>query len=173
MFWENSKRIQSTFFAKYSILDASLGSEHVSDYPEALSIIINWGFHSESFKNFPDLVSIFLKNLEPNIRVRCNNVMFETCQRHHEERERFLLSCSCFFIDNLEHVYNWIGCFYLAMIKQKQLWKIMWMWNQCNQCTCYDNVTKNKKHKVCLTNYCLRLDIFISWNTLNIYLHIK
>ena len=44
--------IQSTIFAECSILDASLGSEYVSDYPEAFSIIIKWGFHFESFMDF-------------------------------------------------------------------------------------------------------------------------
>ena len=33
--------IQSTIFAKSSILDVSLGSEYVSDYPDVFSIIIN------------------------------------------------------------------------------------------------------------------------------------
>ena len=48
------------FFAKSSILDVSLGSEYVSDYPEAFPIIINGGFHFESFRNFSNLFSILL-----------------------------------------------------------------------------------------------------------------
>ena len=48
------------FFAKSSILDVSLGSEYVSDYSEGFSIIINRGFHSESFRNFSNLFSILL-----------------------------------------------------------------------------------------------------------------
>ena len=42
--------MQSTIFAESSILDVLLGSAYVSNYPEALSIIIiSWGFHFESF----------------------------------------------------------------------------------------------------------------------------
>ena len=44
--------MQSTIFAESSILDILLGSAYVSNYPEALSIIIiiiSWGFHFESF----------------------------------------------------------------------------------------------------------------------------
>ena len=56
--------IQSTIFVENSILDVSLGSEYVSDYPEAFSIIINWRFHFESFMNVSNLISILLKYLE-------------------------------------------------------------------------------------------------------------
>ena len=56
--------IQSTIFAESSILDISLSSEHVSDYLEAFSILINWRFDIESFKNVSNLISIFLKYLE-------------------------------------------------------------------------------------------------------------
>ena len=31
---------------------------------------------------------------------------------HHEEQEKLLPGCSGFFIDNLEHVHNWVGYFY-------------------------------------------------------------
>ena len=51
--------IQSLLFAESSILDVLLGSEYISDYPEVFSIIINWGFHFESFINFSNLISIF------------------------------------------------------------------------------------------------------------------
>ena len=50
--------IQSTIFAKISILGVSLGSECVSSYPVASSIITNPGFHFESFSNFSNLISI-------------------------------------------------------------------------------------------------------------------
>ena len=33
-------------------------------------------------------------------------------ERHHEEQKRFLISYPSFFIDNLDHVHNWVGCFY-------------------------------------------------------------
>ena len=51
-------------FASSSIIDVSLGSEFVSDYLEAFSIIINWRFHFESFMNVSNLISILLKYLE-------------------------------------------------------------------------------------------------------------
>ena len=37
--------MQSTIFAESSILDVLLGSEYVSDYPEAFSVNITRGFH--------------------------------------------------------------------------------------------------------------------------------
>ena len=30
---------------------------------------------------------------------------------HHEEKKRLLLSCSGFFINNLDQVYSWVDCF--------------------------------------------------------------
>ena len=54
--------IQSTIFAES--LDISLGSEYVSDYLEALSIIIIWRSHFESSTNVSKLISILLKYLE-------------------------------------------------------------------------------------------------------------
>ena len=56
--------IQPTILAECSILDVSLGSEYVSDYPGAFYIIINWSFNFESFMNFSNLISILLKYLE-------------------------------------------------------------------------------------------------------------
>ena len=56
--------IESTIFAERFILDLSLGSEGVSDYPEAFSIIIKWGFHFESFMKFSNCISTLLKYLE-------------------------------------------------------------------------------------------------------------
>ena len=56
--------IQPTIFAECYILDASLVSEYVSDYPGAFYIITNWGFNFESFMNFSNLISILLKYLE-------------------------------------------------------------------------------------------------------------
>ena len=61
--------------AERSILDVSLGSEYVSDYPEAFSIIINWGFYFEFFINFSNLISILLKYLEQE-----SFPVFQTCQ---------------------------------------------------------------------------------------------
>ena len=52
--------IQSTIFAKSSILDVSLGSKYVSDYPDDFSFI-DWGFQFEYLKNFFNLISIFFK----------------------------------------------------------------------------------------------------------------
>ena len=48
---------QSTIFAKSFILDVSLGSQYVSDYPEVFSIITEWDFLS-------NLSSILLKYLK-------------------------------------------------------------------------------------------------------------
>ena len=56
--------IQSTIFAESSILDVSLGSEYISDYLEAFSIITDWHFQFESFMNVFNLISILLKYLE-------------------------------------------------------------------------------------------------------------
>ena len=39
-------------------------------------------------------------------------VVWNLSELHHEEQKRLLLSCSGFFIDNLDHVHNWVGCFY-------------------------------------------------------------
>ena len=74
--------IQSTIFAKSSILDISLGSEYVSDYPEALSIVINWGFYFESFRNFSNLFSILLVLSISNrkFHIRCNKVQSSRSQ---------------------------------------------------------------------------------------------
>ena len=58
------EKIQSTIFEESIFIDVSLGSEYVSDYPEAFSIIINWRFHFESFMNVSNLISILLKYLE-------------------------------------------------------------------------------------------------------------
>ena len=38
--------------------------------------------------------------------------MFEIVRLHDEKQEKLLLSCSGLFIDNLEHVHNWVGCFF-------------------------------------------------------------
>ena len=39
--------------------------------------------------------------------------MFENLSElDNKEEERFLISCSGFFSDNLEHIHNWLGCFY-------------------------------------------------------------
>ena len=70
--------IQSTIFAESSILDASLGSEYLSDCLEAFSIIINWRFHFESFMSVSNLISILLKCR--SFPVRYNKVKFETSQ---------------------------------------------------------------------------------------------
>ena len=51
------------FFTESSILDVSLGSEHVSDYPKFFSIIIKWRFHFEFFMNVSNLISILLSYL--------------------------------------------------------------------------------------------------------------
>ena len=72
--------IQSNMFADSSILDVSLASEYVCDYREAFSSIIDGGFHFESFVNFSNLISILPKYLSRNFPVRCNKIMFETCQ---------------------------------------------------------------------------------------------
>ena len=58
--------------------------------------------------------------------------------------ERLLLSCSGFFINNLDHVHNCVGRFYYW----NQLEKIMWMWNQCDRHTYELRQCCNKKHKV-------------------------
>ena len=60
--------IQSTIFTESCILHLSLGSEYVSHYLEAFSIIINWCFHFESFINFPNLISILRKYLQSNAK---------------------------------------------------------------------------------------------------------
>ena len=59
--------IQSTIFVESSILDVSLDSEYVSDYLEAFSIIINWGFHFEYFMIFFNFISILFKYLEQKL----------------------------------------------------------------------------------------------------------
>ena len=38
-------------------------------------------------------------------------VMFETCQNFTMKNKKLLLSFSGIFIDNLDHVHNWVGCF--------------------------------------------------------------
>ena len=62
VFYKNSQRLNTVnYFAESSILDVSRGSEYVSDYPQAFSIIINWRFHFESFINSSNSISILLK----------------------------------------------------------------------------------------------------------------
>ena len=53
--------IQSTFFAKNFILDVSLRSGYVSDYPEAFSIIIN----EASTLNLSEIFSFKLMAFSP------------------------------------------------------------------------------------------------------------
>ena len=68
--------MQSTIFAKSSILDISRSSGYVSDYPEDFSFIINLGFHFQFFRIFSNLFSILLV-LSIQSRyfpIRCNNV---------------------------------------------------------------------------------------------------
>ena len=62
---------------------------------------------------------------------------------HHEKQKSPLLSCSgCpgFFIDNLDHVHNWVGCFYKWQWSNKTRWKrlcecenvkLMWLVSIC------------------------------------------
>ena len=62
---------------------------------------------------------------------------------HHEKQKSPLLSCSgCpgFFIDNLDHVHNWVGCFYKWQWSNKTRWKrlcecenvkLMWLVSTC------------------------------------------
>ena len=49
-----------TIFGKISILNVSLRSEYICDYPEAFSVIVNWFFHFESFRNCCNLFSTLL-----------------------------------------------------------------------------------------------------------------
>ena len=63
--------IQSTIFAKSSILDVSLGSEYVSVYLGDFFVInINGGFYFESFRIFSNLISILLMYLEQKFSCR-------------------------------------------------------------------------------------------------------
>ena len=68
--------MQSTIFAKSSILDVLLAFAYVSDYLEEFSININWGFHLETFRNFSNLFSILLvlSIWRRHFPVRCNKV---------------------------------------------------------------------------------------------------
>ena len=105
--------IQSTIFARSFILDVSLSSEYVFDYPENFSIIISWDFHFESFRNFFNLNSIFNKYSEQkcfHYVQKC--YVWNLPELHHVEQERLFLSCTGFFINNLEHIQIWLGCLY-------------------------------------------------------------
>ena len=100
--------IQSTILSERSILDVSLGSECVSDYPEAFSNVINQRVHFESFMNISNLINISLKYLSKVFPLGTIKLSLKPV---FEIFERFSLSCYGFFIDNLEHVHNWVGFF--------------------------------------------------------------
>ena len=74
----NGSWIQATIFTKSSILDVSLGSEYASDYLEAFSIIMYWGFHFEFFKNFSNLIIFYhslLKKAWSRSRLLCSIIL--------------------------------------------------------------------------------------------------
>ena len=103
--------IQSTIFAEKSILDVSLGSEYVSDYPEALSIIINWQFNFE----FSWMFLIWLVFYLSISSRRFPWVTIKLCLkpvRTSPWRTRKAFTYLLFFLfNNLEHAHNWVGCF--------------------------------------------------------------
>ena len=105
---------------------------------------------------FPMNLAKFLRTafFIEHIRELLFKVTFETSQNFTMKNKKLLLSCPGVFINNLDHVYNWVGCFY---------W---WQWSsksslerlcECETsvtslCTCCDNVTTDTKHKVYIVN---------------------
>ena len=92
----------------------------------------------------------------------------------HEEHKRLLLSCSGFYIDNLDHAHNWLGCFYWWQWLSKSSWERLY---ECETSVTSvrmycNNVTINKKHKVCYISNWIRGYVFI-YNkcNFNVYLH--
>ena len=85
--------------------------------------------------------------------VRCDKVLFETCQNSIPWRtKKYFLISSGFLIDNLEHVHNWIGCYYWWKWSNKRSWERLWeckisvtsVWMYCKNFT-----IKSTKYKVC------------------------
>ena len=76
VFCKDSHRLNTINYFCKKIHLRSPGSEYVSDYLEAFSIIINWGFYYESFRNFSDLFSNLLVSSvwSRNVAVRCNKI---------------------------------------------------------------------------------------------------
>ena len=92
--------------------------------------------------------------------------MFETCL-HHEEPKWLLPSCSGFFIDDLDHVHNWVG----AVSNCKTSWKKLC---ECETsvtivCMSCDNVAISKKYKV---RY-IYIYIYIAYIHMQLYIHIQ
>ena len=87
------------FLEKRGTLDVSRSSEYISDYPEAYSVIIKWGFDFESFSNFSNLISILPKYLEQKFsRYVQQSYVWNLLKIHHEEQGKLLLSCFGFLI---------------------------------------------------------------------------
>ena len=73
----------------------------------------------------------------------CKIWVWNLLELHHKEQIRLLLSCSDFFIDNLDHVHNWVGW------SSKNSWKRLC---ECEiiitACMCCGNIKMNKKYQI-------------------------
>ena len=75
------------------------GSEYVSDYPEALSIIVNWRFTLNVSWMFLIWFVFYLTIYSRSFPVRFNKVMFETCQNFTLKNKKgfYLVAISSFW----------------------------------------------------------------------------
>ena len=72
--------MQSTIFAKSSILVVSLDSEYISDYPEAFPLLLIEASTLNLSRIFLIWLVFYLSIYHTNFSVRCNKIVFETCQ---------------------------------------------------------------------------------------------